>query len=453
VVHEKEIIMRKKVLGLLLCGAMLVSSLAGCGSAATTPAADNKAETKTETETKTSTASSDEKVVLSIYAQYADDDTKVPYDYAVSKLAEAYPNVELNLIIQAQDDGVTLETLASTGQLPDIFQANTNIINTFRETDQVMVLDDVAKSTGYLDKVFESNTGLVYSDDGHIYCFPYAGNEYVLWYYNKAIFKQYGLEVPTTYDELKNCIEVFKANGITPLALFGQEGWITTAMYDAIATSYVSGGIKDLDTKAKSITEEGYVEAANVLYDLVQAGLFQTSVTTTNYDQASEMFLNGEAAMFLNGQWYIQDATAKLGDDVDWMLYPAKDAAAYEASKMAFSGGGSTSGYAVNPDSKNAELAAEVAEFLAEKYCEAKVMYRGNPLVALETGATPEEDYPAMMKKLSDTIPSMTSTTKFTWGLTNSKFNDSICTNTQGLVSGQYSPEEFIEDVNDDLSR
>ena len=41
-----------------------------------------------------------EKVTLKIYAQYADDDTKVPYDYAVEKLAEAYPNVELELIVQ-----------------------------------------------------------------------------------------------------------------------------------------------------------------------------------------------------------------------------------------------------------------------------------------------------------------------------------------------------------------
>ena len=120
-----------------------------------------------------------------------------------------------------------------------------------------MVLDDVAASSGYLDKVFESNKELVYSDDGHIYCFPYAGNEYVLWYYNKALFEQYELEVPTTYEELLHCVEVFSDNGITPMALFGQEGWITTAMYDAIATRYVADGIKGLDTKTTAITDEG----------------------------------------------------------------------------------------------------------------------------------------------------------------------------------------------------
>jgi len=440
--------MKKKILSLLLCTAMAVTMLAGCGGSkeaapeASAPAAE--AETPATPE-----ASTDEKVVLDIYAQYADDDTKVPYDYAVEQLADAYPNVELNLIVQAQDDGATLKTMAATGQLPDIFQANTDIINTLRETNQVMVLNDVAEKTGFAGKIFESCKGLAYAEDGNMYAFPYAGDEYVLWYYNKALFTEYNLEVPTTYDELINCINVFNENGIVPLAIFGQEGWNTAAMFDAIATRYAAGGIKALDTQEASITDEGYVKAANKLEELVKAGLFQTGATTTNYDQASEMFLSGKAAMFLNGQWYIEDATKALGEDVDWMFYPAEDAAAYEAGKAIMAGGGSTSGYAVNPDSDNAELAAEVASFISEKYCEAKVLYRHNPLVSLDTGKVSEDGLPAMMQKLSDTIPSLTGTTKFTWGLTNAIFNEGLCTETQGLISGQFTAEEFLLNMED----
>ena len=437
---------------------LLAGSIVGCGSAS--PAQDT-AEDLAAAETSEApaaeevkeevaeTADSGEKVTLSIYTQYADDDTKVPYDYAVEQLKEAYPNVELNLVVQAQDDGQTLKTLAATGQLPDIYQASTDIINTFRESNQIMVLNDVAQSTGFLDKLYEANKDLAYAEDGNIYAFPFSGQEYVLWYYNKAVFEENGLEVPETYEDLLNCIEVFKSKGITPLALFGQEGWNTAAAYDVVATRYTAGGIKALDEGTASITDQAYADAAKTLEELVAAGLFQDSATTTNYDQASEMFLSGQAAMFINGQWYIEDATAALGDDVDWMFYPAADAASYEAGKSVFSGGGSASGFAVNPDSENAELAAEVAEFITEKYCEAKVMYRHNPLVALDTGKEPDSEYPAMMQKLSDTLPSITATTKFTWGLTNSTFNDGIQSESQGLVSGQFSAEEFIEDLTD----
>ena len=267
--------MKKKILSLLLCTAMAVTLLAGCGSKEAAPEASAPAEEAATEEAEVS----DEKVVLDIYAQYADDDTKVPYDYAVEKLAEEYPNVELNLIVQAQDDGTTLKTMAATGQLPDIFQANTDIINTLRETNQVMVLNDVAEKTGFAGKLFESCKGLAYAEDGNMYAFPYAGDEYVLWYYNKALFQQYNLEVPTTYAELLNCIDVFTSNDIVPLALFGQEGWNTAAMFDAVATRYVAGGIKTLDTKETSITDDGYVKAAKKLEELVAAGLFRPAAS------------------------------------------------------------------------------------------------------------------------------------------------------------------------------
>ncbi len=441
-----------------MCMTLVAGSIAGCGNTApanntaadTTGAQTQEAAPAADAGTETDAAAdSGEKVTLSIYTQYADDDTKVPYDYAVEQLKEAYPNVELNLVVQAQDDGQTLKTLAATGQLPDIYQASTDIINTFRESNQIMVLNDVAQSTGFLDKLYEANKDLAYAEDGNIYAFPFSGQEYVLWYYNKALFEENNLEVPETYDDLMNCIEVFKSKGITPLALFGQEGWNTAAAYDVIATRYTDGGIKALDEGSASITDQAYMDAAKEMEELVAAGLFQESATTTNYDQASEMFLSGQAAMFINGQWYIEDATAALGDNVDWMFYPAADAASYEAGKSVFSGGGSASGFAVNPDSENAALAAEVAEFITEKYCEAKVMYRHNPLVALDTGKEPDSEYPAMMKKLSDTLPSITATTKFTWGLTNSTFNDGIQSESQGLVSGQFTAEEFIQDLQD----
>ncbi len=392
-------------------------------------------------------AMAEEKIKLQIYGQYADDDTKVPYDYAVEKLAEAYPNVELELIPQAQDDGATLLALATAGNLPDIFQTASGVVTTLRNSKQMMVINDVAEKTGFLDKVYETEKQFMIAEDGNMYAFPYAGQEYVLWFVNKALFAQYNLEIPTTYDELIACAEVFNANGIVPMALFGQEGWNAAAMYDAVATRYIPSGIKGVDNGTTSIEDEGYMKAAEDLVKLAQAGVFQTAVTTTNYDQASEMFLNGKAAMFLNGQWYIEDATKALGDDVMWIAYPSYDAASYEAGKHAFSGGGgSISGYAVNAQGKNAELAAEVAAFISEKYCEAKIMLRNNPLVAVNTGLT-NDQLPKMMQDLVAEMPNMTSTTAFTWGLTNTTWSNAIGVAAQSLLSGQYTAQEVIDQL------
>ena len=408
-------------------------------------------ETSKQEEKETSKEETTENITLRIYAQYADDDTKVPYDYAVEALKEAYPNVTLELDVQAQDDGQKLMTYAATGNLPDIYQVALAQIENFKKSGNIMVLNEVAERTGFKDKVFESAQNILYNEDGNIYAFPYAGNEYVVWYYNKALFEQYNVKVPTTFDELFEAIKTFKDNGITPMAIFGAEGWITAAMYDCIATRWDSGGIAKLDDGKGRPTEEAYVKAAEMMNEFVKAGLFQNSATSTNYDQAAEMFFNGEAAMFLNGQWFITDATAAMGDNVDWMYYPSFDAESYEKGKAVWSGGGAAAGYAVNPDSKHAELAAEVAAFLSEKYCEAKVKYRGTPLVALDVDVTPETEFPPMMKKLMEAIPNIRSITKFDWHLTNATFKTAIEDQTKFLLVPDYTPEEFIEELDRSL--
>ena len=452
----------KKVTSLVLSLIFCFLLLTGCSNEAKT---DTTSGDTKETDTKVTEAAKVteeakateapvkvEDITLRIYAQYSDDDTKVPYDYAVEKLKEAYPNVTLELEVQAQDDGQKLMTYAATGNLPDIYQVALAQIENFKESGNIMVLNDVAEKTGFTDKVFESAQNILYNQDGNIYAFPYAGNEYVVWYYNKAIFEQYSVEVPTTFDELLIAIDTFNSNGVTPMALFGSEGWITAAMYDVLATRWDAGGIAKLDNGAGTISEEAYANAAQMMSKLVKAGLFQDSVSTSNYDQASQMFLNGEAAMFLNGQWYMTDATTTLGENVDWMYYPSYDEASYESSKMVWSGGGAAAGYAVNPNSENAELAAEVAAFLSEKYCEAKVMYRGTPLVALDVDAQPETEFPAMMKKLQEILPSITSITKFDWHLTNATFKTTLEDQTKYMLVEDYTPEEFITELGNSLA-
>ena len=83
--------MKKKILSSLLCAAVTASTIVGCGqSAATSTSTTDSAKTEAskteavaETKAEEQTADSGEKVTLSVYTQYADDDTKVPYDYAV----------------------------------------------------------------------------------------------------------------------------------------------------------------------------------------------------------------------------------------------------------------------------------------------------------------------------------------------------------------------------------
>lgn len=440
----------KKLLALLMA-TMMVFTIAGCAQEAPegSSTTEGTATADTDAGEKDGDAGEEmaqEKVTLRIYAQYADEDTKVPYDYAVAELAKAYPHVHLELEVQAQDDGQKLQTYAATGDLPDIFQVQLAQINTFKESGNITVLDDYLESTGFMDKVVPSAKNLVWNEDGHAYAFPYAGNEVVLLYYNKAIFEQYGVTVPETMDDLKAAIKVFNDNDVIPLSIFAKEKWITVALYDMIATRFTPEGIKALNNGEAMASDAPYADAAMLLEELVSMGLVAESATTTNYDQAASLFYEGKAAMFLNGHWEIQASTEKLGDDVDWMWYPvAKDASA----KYAVGGSGTAGGYAVSPTSRHVDLAAEVAAFMSEKYTEAKYLYRANPIIALKVdeSLTPETPYPPMMQKLADNLENITSTTAFAWGLSNPKFKVAIEDQTQFILMPGYTAEEFIKEM------
>lgn len=438
----------KKITALLLVLILLVGMLAGCTTTETPETTTAAAQ-----ESTTAPATTEEKVTLRIYAQYSDDDTKIPYDYAVEQLAIDYPNVTLELDIQAQDDGQKLQTYAATGNLPDIFQVGLSQIETFKESGNIMILDDVAKSTGFLDRAHPSAENIIYNEDGHIYAFPYAGNELVLWYYNKALFTEYGVKVPETYDELLTAIETFKANDIVPMSIFAKEKWITTAMFDVLATRFEPAGITKLDSGEGKASDEAYVKAAETLNALVNAGLFAEGATNTNYDQAAAMFYEGKAAMFLNGQWEIAGSTEKLSENADWMWYPTMPG--YEANKYALSGGGAPGGYAVNPNSEHKDLAAEVAAYISEKYCEAKYKLRGNPILAVQVDESvqPEVPFPPMMEKLAAEMGNISSTTKFAWGLTNPLFKVAIEDQSQFLMTKDYTPAEFIEELDKVIER
>ncbi len=427
----------------------MVFTMAACGGSGTAPESTTAAATVTESSqaAETTAAPADEPVTLRIYAQYSDDDTKTPYDYAIAAMKKDMPNVTLDLDIVAQDDNAKLKTYAATGNLPDIFQSAGDIISTLKASNNILMLDDQAPTADFKSRIQPSAMNILMSSDGHIWAYPYAGNEMVLLYYNKELFSQAGVEVPKTVDELIAAVKVFNSKGIVPLSIFAKEKWPGVALFDYLAMRQEPMGIRKLDANQGKASDEAFAWAAQKFAEFAKAGLFQKGATNTNYDQAESLFLTGKAAMFLNGQWEIASASEKMGDKCDWMFFPGKDEANYEQAKYNFSGGGGPGGYSVSANSKNQEAAVKVAAYLSLKYAECKYTTRGTPIVATKVDAPMVTPFPPMMEKLAQVIPDIKSFGSFDWNLTNTKFKVAIEDATQRLVTGSYSAEDFVKDM------
>lgn len=436
----------KKLLALLLVLAMTFG-LAACGqesaqpSAAPSQSSDPAAEQTGDAE--------HEPVTLRIYVRYSDDDTILPYDYAVECLKEDMPWVTLELEAMPADDAVKLKSMVATGDLPDIFSLQgSDLIDSMIQAGAVADLTEDIEANGFFDKVLPAAYSKLYHTDGKIYTLPYTSTEVALLFVNKTIFEENNVAIPTTIDEWVAAAETLSANGVTVLPIFGKEQWICNTFYDALVTRYIPEGLTGLQEGTTSIRDEGYLKAAQDLKRLADAGAFPAGVTTLNYEQATNMWYNNEAAMFINGQWEITTSDAYLGESADWIPIPAATEEDIETSQYAFVGGtGTAAGLGVSAWSENYDVAVEVACYLAEKYAEYNFTQRGAATVAVQCDKPVEVEPPAMMSKLGEWMPKITSTTVLAGSGGNMELYTVLGEGTQSLLAGVMTPEEFIESI------
>lgn len=419
-----------RFLSKVLIASLLMASVTGCSKKA-----------------ESTDGSSDGKVKLRIYMQYSSDDEKEPYDYAVEKMKKEMPNVELDLEIMAQDDNQKLKTYAATNNLPDIFCASTDIIESFKKSNNILKLDDYVKKFKISEALLPSAQSLLYNADGHVYAIPDAGQFAQLIFYNKSVFKDCGVEVPTNYDEFLAAVKTFKSKGIVPLALFGKEKWPAVQLFDMLASRENPNGMKDLDSGKASASDACYVNAAKKMVELVDAGLLPIDVFNTSADDGSAMLETGQAAMYMSGAWSLSTFGESMGDNVGFMYCPFASPEKAEEVAWNLSGGGYNQGIGVNPNSKHVDIAAEFTCKFALAFAEGRIIKRGDPNPILKKEASPEKPYTAIQQKYVDDSQKFKTMTCFDWGLTNAIFKAGVEDETNKLIAGECTVDEFIKNL------
>ncbi|WP_188043892.1 extracellular solute-binding protein [Changpingibacter yushuensis] len=143
--------------------------------------------------------------------------------------------------------------------------------------------------------------------DGKVYAVPNVGTQPVVLYYNKQLFEEAGIAVPTTWDELLKAIQTFKDDGVTPIALAGSSKWTEMMwleyLFDRVGGSDVFDNI--VAGEADAWSDPAVLEALSMAQDLVNAGAFGDSFGSVSADANADVALvhTGKAAMVLQGSW------------------------------------------------------------------------------------------------------------------------------------------------------
>ena len=147
-------------------------------------------------------------------------------EYGVTVEIEFYENEQYK---------TKLTTLMASNAVPDIFFTwELSYLQPFVEGGKV------ADITSYLEEDQEWKNSFA---DGTLDLLAYDGKNYgvptqkslCVMFYNKQIFEENGVEVPTTYEEFLDVCQTLKDNGVTPMTMCGTDAWIPAQFVQQIA--------------------------------------------------------------------------------------------------------------------------------------------------------------------------------------------------------------------------
>lgn len=138
-------------------------------------------------------------------------------------------------------------------------------------------------------------------------------------YYRTDLFEQVGAEVPETWEEFLDVSAKLKAAGITPITIGTKFLWTAAGWFD-----YLNLRINGLDyhislTDGEASYLDPELDAVFAAWrELIDRGYFLENHATYSWQEAQAPLINGNAAMYLIGNFIVPDLESAGVVDRRW---------------------------------------------------------------------------------------------------------------------------------------
>ncbi len=199
------------------------------------------------------------------------------------------------------DYNATLRLQLDSGTGPDLMYARSYA--TGLELFNVGYFADCSDIPGLKENFSASTLAPWQTSDGKMFAVPFAAVSHAV-YYNKDIFAQQGIEIPTTFEAFQAACEKLKAAGITPMANGVADEWdILECLFLGMLPNYVGGAAERVkyETGEKKMNDEAFASAFADVAKL--APYLPEGYASVTYNDSQILFATGKAAMFMDGSW------------------------------------------------------------------------------------------------------------------------------------------------------
>ena len=278
----------KKILATVLASAMALA-LAACGGGGTsTPSTSGSGSGAPAPST-----GGDKTAISAIVAEYGQNTKQWWADFQ-NEFNASHDDIDLTVEVVSWNDISTVVTTRITGNAaPDIL--NIDLFAAYQDEGLLLPAKDYVSDETYA-KLYPAflDQSVV---DGTVWAIPDLASARAM-YYNKDILDAAGVEVPTTWDELKAACEKIKAYdpNIYPWGID-----MTTDEGQAAAAYYIwnnGGDVTDADGNW-TLNSDKNVEAIEFAIDLVNSGLTNTDPANETRYNLQDLFGAGQLAMMI----------------------------------------------------------------------------------------------------------------------------------------------------------
>ncbi len=269
---------------------------------------------------------------------------------------DEYPNVKVTVVNAgtATEEYTKLQNAISAGSgAPDVAQIEYYALQQFALSDSL--LDLTAYGLDDLEDQYTASTWGAVNLGGGLYGLPQDSGPMVM-LYNKSIFDQFGLEVPTTWDDYVAAAEALHAADSSKYITndAGDPGYANPMIWQAGGRPYKTDGT----TVTIDLQDEGTKLWADTWNQLLEPGLLSDIPTWS--DDWWKGLSNGTIATIITGAWMpgILEGAVPEGSG-QWRVAPIPS---YDGTATTAENGGSSQ--AVIKQSKNPALAAAFLKWL-----------------------------------------------------------------------------------------
>jgi raffinose/stachyose/melibiose transport system substrate-binding protein len=369
----------------------------------------------------------------------------IAWDRAIEVFEETYPDVT----VEFEERG--FEQIRQTAQMvlnspdgPDIMEYNKGNATAGLLSSQGLLADltEEAEERGWADMLSPSlETTAVYNEDGEMgsgnwYGVPNYG-EFVLVYYNREMFAEHGLEVPTTLEEFETVLDTFVGAGVTPLAVGGAEYPAQQIWYQLVLANADRDFVNDFQLYENEVDFHGEAMTAGTekFTEWVEAGYISPDATGIVAEDMGVSFTRGDFPILISGTWWFGRFVDEIAFDWGTLPFPGTD----------LNLGSSGNIWVVNENSENKEAAYAFIDITMTEEIQNLLGNSGGIPVSADPEAITDERNRELIESFNTIVENDGLAFYPDWPAPG--YYDTLVAAVQDLMSGDTSQDQFLDSI------